>query len=1591
MSMRNDATEAALGLLGLTGSVSFAAKTTTINGNGSIRNGMAERDGGRERATAMKRKTSSNSNSSSSTTTAAFSLPLPHAHTPSYNHRRRGSIPPPTPSDDGDTIRTLSASATTESTTSLATTATGASHAPTTKTANHPGRRAAMEDGSGAGDDDSSDAIRCICGFSYDDGFSIACDDCSRWVHAACFGIVEGGDVPEEWRCWECEPRPVDKERAVRLQRARLKMIRAGEGANGNSGGGRRRVNSPGVDRKRRASAAAIDGGAGAKRKRRYSVNNSTQHNHPSHPSSHQHPAQQQQPNAEDEHVDIEEPAAAAHTYIHIDRDIVPTAATRDRLQRAARHWRGVVALDGERPGSPAPTSTTSTTTSTPALPSSAHLATPVLLPPSALHSPTPTALHALPPITSAFTTAFTSSTPTSPSIPDASESVRPPTYAVHTTQAVRSASLIAPFAATVMPSAAYLADPLNAYAHLGLPKPFVHLMGPPLDVALDARLAGNGTRFVRSGCRPNAVLRPVLCHPREGGKKANGKENRDGDAEDSLAFGVFALRDLRANEEVVLGWEWDDGSVIHHLPALIDSPHLFAPGHIAHFRHQMTSMLHALASTFTTCACGARARDCALTRLAEFVDGSAGVPPTPSPSPPSQFAFADYRHGPVPAPPQVNANFNNHPNGNGYAAPSNPPRPKDADYGRDNKEMGREREPTDLGPLVGVARGFRTRERVPGSGGMCGVEMVREGVQVARGWEGARLDGDVEMAQAGPSRVPGQEKTMKEREGVKEGVGKPYDRKGKGRAIDEDEEKLRPVGNRRARRRASSQSQSQAQTQPRGRAGRSRSRSPARVVPQKEALLPPKLRKKWIHESAEGLKEVGADARAKEDVAMDAGADVNMGTSGGVDGVKYEPPRAPDPDLRVPVRPPDKVEVDADGDVDMDKPTVAVDDTTITMPPPPLPSFASLPPPSIVGPEVTSPTASFANLSLLSPLVNGPSPHFPGSFRSMSASRSSASASPAPPSAPTSEEQSPVVKSLSPVVQPKLSALVMSPSAPPSEVLPEAISRREPEESPPRDPSPVQPTPSPTISVKPIPELVYPESPKPQPTETGSAEDPHGLFDSDEMVTESSAMVVDVEEPHAQVQSPVSPKQEESAGKPEDDAVMEERPSPTSPPPLSSLSPTPPHEPAPAVQEPNGTNPAADGEDVAMAVEEHPAVISSDDTAVTAAEADADKDAVKVNGEAQPSPTVEEPPPVQPPPAPHKVKMSLKDFAMRKKKQREEEEKEKAHASPVVPAVLLSEQQIESAQPAQVDAQPEQPLEPPSDTPPVATPVPEVQHTESLVEEVRVPEATVPSPEAVPVDRAPSPDHRDSTLIVTDPRTKNRAPSPRAVPEFETPSKGAPEASFKAKVELIESSTLGLPPPPSIREPSPPPRSPKPRSPSATPTPPSSRNKKENEPAIAFGSGPGSLQVVNNLSRTLSQEDGEILSPPAPKALPLVPPLGPRAHSPPTHPRGFHSHMGGVSPSRPPPRRPLQPPSYRPQLNMPLSSRPLPSGPRALRGANGGSHYSPMPSANSRQMGGPHLAPRAPSADRDRDRMDWDRDRGRVGSWGRGRPSSWR
>jgi hypothetical protein len=62
---------------------------------------------------------------------------------------------------------------------------------------------------------------------------------------------------------------------------------------------------------------------------------------------------------------------------------------------------------------------------------------------------------------------------------------------------------------------------------------------------------------------------------------EAKKKKEEEGEAEGEefetgLKFGIFATRDLKEGEEVVLGWEWDDGSVVHELPAIIEDPGAF-------------------------------------------------------------------------------------------------------------------------------------------------------------------------------------------------------------------------------------------------------------------------------------------------------------------------------------------------------------------------------------------------------------------------------------------------------------------------------------------------------------------------------------------------------------------------------------------------------------------------------------------------------------------------------------------------------------------------------------------------------------------------------------------------------------------------------------------------------------------------------------------------------------------------------------------------------------------------------------------------------------------------------------------------------
>jgi uncharacterized protein len=373
-----------------------------------------------------------------------------------------------------------------------------------------------------------SEAIDCKCGAAQDDGFSIACDDCGRWCHAVCFGIVSH-DVPEKWSCWVCLPRTVTAVAAEPPTTSTAKTqggkLSVGEEK---SAGGRRRL-SPGIEKdKKRSRTSTVDGAN--KRKRRASLNVNTTNLHPHHQQPSSHPPLSS--TAEDEHVDVDEPWV--QQYVPILRDKVDLPVVREKLRSWAQRWRGLAVFTVSQPLSPC-------------------ISTKPLPAPASGYLPRTTVQILAP-----------------PHLPNTNADILPPPYALHTTQPVPSHTLLKEYVSEIIPSASYLADPLNAYAGLGMPKPFVHLFGAPLDVALDARVVGGEGRFARSGCRPNAVLRPVICPPKNESGVGEGDET-------TLTFGIFAIRDLKANEEIILGWEWDDNHSIHQLPDIISSPHMFS------------------------------------------------------------------------------------------------------------------------------------------------------------------------------------------------------------------------------------------------------------------------------------------------------------------------------------------------------------------------------------------------------------------------------------------------------------------------------------------------------------------------------------------------------------------------------------------------------------------------------------------------------------------------------------------------------------------------------------------------------------------------------------------------------------------------------------------------------------------------------------------------------------------------------------------------------------------------------------------------------------------------------------------------------
>jgi uncharacterized protein len=65
--------------------------------------------------------------------------------------------------------------------------------------------------------DEEDYTIKCICGYIDDDGNTVFCENCQTWQHIECYYPEKA--VPEIHLCEDCQPRPLDRKRAIERQK----------------------------------------------------------------------------------------------------------------------------------------------------------------------------------------------------------------------------------------------------------------------------------------------------------------------------------------------------------------------------------------------------------------------------------------------------------------------------------------------------------------------------------------------------------------------------------------------------------------------------------------------------------------------------------------------------------------------------------------------------------------------------------------------------------------------------------------------------------------------------------------------------------------------------------------------------------------------------------------------------------------------------------------------------------------------------------------------------------------------------------------------------------------------------------------------------------------------------------------------------------------------------------------------------------------------------------------------------------------------------------------------------------------------------
>lgn len=405
--------------------------------------------------------------------------------------------------------------------------------------------------------------IRCVCGFDDDDGFTIQCERCNAWQHAQCVNIEDEEHVPEIYLCDQCGDMKVDVQRAKDLQSRRLQQIAMKKKTKSRSRTTDSKHNSPtqkvGTSNNNTTNTNNVNNNntsfsgspsdPSSKKTTGSSVSTPSkkQHQHQQSHSRHYSSSQKNQEldnsQSENNSVSSREPGKSGGSTIKKRKrrmtvnDGVPPSSTsnskhigaidatdsdvdgEDRLPLIQEYQTYFIKVDHSRVASPAVDSYLQTIKDLDMSPEVCSV-----LSQSEVDHIKPCKLSVRPTADPTKQQKFVGFTK----------------FGLFADTASPKDRFIIEHLGEIMFQSEYKRNTINQYRHFGCPKQGV-LFIPDLDIAVDGRRWGSEAAFIRRSCKPTVKISTIIVKDRP-----------------DIHFAVFAVKPIKAGNEITIGWDWD-------------------------------------------------------------------------------------------------------------------------------------------------------------------------------------------------------------------------------------------------------------------------------------------------------------------------------------------------------------------------------------------------------------------------------------------------------------------------------------------------------------------------------------------------------------------------------------------------------------------------------------------------------------------------------------------------------------------------------------------------------------------------------------------------------------------------------------------------------------------------------------------------------------------------------------------------------------------------------------------------------------------------------------------------------------------------